>query len=173
MKLWAIAVIGIALFVQQGCAEPRWCSVTGRGPTDNFIYPPIARAARVYGVVLGRLVFETNGNPVRFESISGPPMLSETLKGQLLAWNLKTDAKGDELCETLVIAVFKLKSMGTQLSPPSVQFEAGSVLRLVAETEPMPLFSTSDPAPLRGFKLFRAEVKWKLRRAMAALSGSH
>lgn len=164
MKLWANLLFGIVLFALQSQAEPRWCSVTGRASGDTFVYPPIARAARVHGVVLGRLVFETNGKPVRFESVSGPLLLSETLKGQLLKWNVKTDASGDELCETLVIAEFKLRKTGASLSQPSVRSEIGSVLRLEAETEPMVLYTViSDPSPLMGFKLFRSEVEWKLK----------
>src|SRR5580693_9283481 len=89
-------------------AEPRWCSVTSQDPSNKLVYPPIARAARVEGVVLSHLIYAPNGKVQRVEPISGPPLLSDSLIRQMANWTVKTDATGEELCETLVIAKFTL-----------------------------------------------------------------
>ena len=45
---------------------------------------------------------------------------------------------------------------------------------LYAEAEPLYLdVSISDPAPLHGFRLFRSELKWKLKKAFAKVCGTH
>jgi hypothetical protein len=147
-------------------AEPRWCSISGKDPSNKFFYPPIARAARVWGLVMMRMIYAPNGKVIRFEPISGPPLLSATLRGQLGDWIVKTDATGEELCETLVIARFTLHDPpGTKLEGPKFTLEP-SIALLSVDTEPIPSLDTvvSDPAPLHGTTLFRAEVKWKLRR---------
>ena len=111
-------------------AEPRWCSVTGRGPNDKFIYPPIARVARVSGVVLGRLEFLTNGKVVDFNPGSGPRLLADSIKAQLSPWTLQTDATGGEGCQALVIAEFDEGDSGPQDSTAKITYEPGSVLRI-------------------------------------------
>lgn len=154
------------------CAEPRWCTVTGRAPNDTFFYPPIARAARVHGVVLGELVFETDGKAVRFEPISGPRLLSDTLmvpSSSSLNSAMTSVSQRSSPCASVL-------SVQTPLPEPLVRPEPGSVLRLSIETETEPILLDvviSDPAPLRGFKLLRAEVKWKLKRAFRWLFNSH
>ncbi len=162
----ALATLSVA-------AEPRWCSITGRGPNDTIVYPPIARAARVWGNVIARLVYTTDGKVVRFEEVSGPKLLSSSLSKQFESWSIKTDATGQELCESLVSAEFRIESYGAVLSP-EIHYESGSVLRIHSEAEPLVLDTViSDPAPLRGFRLFRSEVRWKLHRAYAAIFNHH
>ena len=123
------AIVGLLATCALVChAEPRWCSITGRGPNDTLIYPPIARAARVSGVVLGRVVFTTDGKFVRFEPVSGPKMLEISLTKQLEQWTFQTDATGDGLCQTLVIAEYRLNDLGSAIAPTSIRSEPGSSL---------------------------------------------
>jgi hypothetical protein len=120
-----ILLILIAVACVLPCnAQTRWCSVTGRGPQDTIVYPPIARAARVSGVVMGYLKFTPDGKVTKFEPIQGPFMLRETLKTQFASWTLQTEAKGADLCQALVVASFQFTdrkgcSGCSQLRPPS------------------------------------------------------
>lgn len=145
-------------------AEPRWCAVVGHGPKDKVSYPPIARYARVTGVVLGTVTYIPNGAVASFESISGPRLLSDSLGRQLAGWTLNSDAFGNEPCRSLVIATFLIDERSPAESSAKIRYESGSVLRLSVDTFPPPPLdvSISDPAPLRGFKLLRTQVRWKL-----------
>jgi hypothetical protein len=89
-------------------AETRWCDVTGRGQNDTIIYPPIARAARVSGLVMGYLKFTPDGKVTGFEPILGPAMLRESLRQQFSTWTLQTRSTGTEACQALVVAKFEL-----------------------------------------------------------------
>jgi hypothetical protein len=97
-------------------AETRWCSIAAHDPSNHLSYPPIARVAQVHGVVLSRIIYATTGLVQRVEQVSGPAMLSTSLSQQLLQWKIKTDAHGEELCQTLVIAEFGLNDSP---DPPS------------------------------------------------------
>lgn len=126
MRVVAAVVLALSIGGTACQAEPRWCTITGRGANDMIVYPPIARAARVQGVVLGRVVYTPAGRFVRFEPISGPAMLSQSVEKQLATWSLKTNAIGDELCESPVIAQFQFNNpdyesptVDTTPAPPS------------------------------------------------------
>ncbi len=155
-----------------GRAEPRWCSLSGRDPSNKFFYPPIARAARVSGVVLSHLIYTPNGNVQRVEPISGPRLLSDSLAGQLMDWTVKTDAVGTELCQTLVIAEFRIVDENNDSTSVETKPKAGTaILWLSVKVEHPVLIDTViiDPAPLKGFRLFRSEVKWRFSRAVGWL----
>jgi hypothetical protein len=128
--VWVLAACAL------GCnAEPRWCSIIGRGPNDTLAYPPIARAARVHGVVLGRVVYTSAGRFVRFEPVSGPKMLQSFLANQFASWSFKTNATGDELCQTLVIAEYRLDVPGASDPSAEIYAEAGSGLRAKVQAQ--------------------------------------
>lgn len=120
-------------------AETRWCSIVGRGPSDKFAYPPIARAARVRGVVISRIQFSSLGNVNHVETISGSPLLADSLASQIKEWTLKTDASGDETCQALVVADFRLLNEPPLSADQSTKPVAPSVLEIVVEVEPEPI----------------------------------
>jgi len=96
------------------------------------------------------MIYVPNGKVVRVEPIFGPRLLSDNLARQLMDWNVKTDAAGDQLCVTLVIAKFTM--LDTNQNPPEEPALAAepSILRLHVETSPLVLDTVvSDPAPLR------------------------
>ena len=165
MRKSAAVVLALGALVATCRAEPRWCSVAGNDPSNKLVYPPIAKAARVSGVVLAHMIYAPNGKVQQVEPISGPPLLSDSVTRQLANWTVKTDAPGDELCETLVIASFTLiESSRKPPEEPSISLEP-SIIRLSVATEPLTLdVVISDPEPLRGWKLFRARLKWELRK---------
>ena len=137
LKLVILAALLLCLPASWSSAEPRWCAITGTDPTNKIIYPPIARAARVQGVVLLRMIYVPNGPVVRTEPVSGPKMLSTSLAGQLQEWTVRTDAAGGEECQTLVVANFELVESG-RLPPNEPKIEnVSSILRLNVEAEPL------------------------------------
>lgn len=162
-RIVALLVLACAL---RCAAEPRWCSVIGRGTQDKVAYPPIARYARVTGVVLGIVTYIPNGAVASFEPVSGPRLLSDSLGRQLAEWTIISDALGNEQCRSLVIATFRMDNSDSPESSARIKYEAGSVLRLSVSTFPPPPLdvSISDPTPLTGFKLFRTQMRWKLTR---------
>jgi len=128
-------------------AEPRWCSITGKGPNDKVLYPPIAKIARVNGLVLSRIIYRPNGKVEKVENISGPPMLVRFLAAQMMDWNIKTDASGEQLCETLVIAKYQLNEpsgcdAAPEQEPKPIDVSTPSILRLELSASPIP---TCDP----------------------------
>jgi hypothetical protein len=156
---------GLVLFLALGSfacvcrAEPRWCSVVGRDASNKLAYPPIAKAARLWGLVTSRMVYAPNGKVVQVEPIWGPAMLSNGLTNQLMGWTVKTDAVGDELCETLVIAEFRLNFPGESLPTEPARSTPPSVLRLSVDDEVLVI---SDPGvDLTGNPLGRLTYKFK------------
>jgi hypothetical protein len=83
---------------------------------------------------------------------------------QLAEWTINSDASGNDQCRSLVIATFLISDSGATEISARVEYEVGSVLRLTVSTLPPPPLdvSISDPAPLRGFRLFRMQMRWKL-----------
>jgi hypothetical protein len=116
-------------------AEPRWCSITGRASSDTLIYPPIARAARVSGVVLSRVIFSPAGKVENVESISGPAMLADSVAQQLGKWTFRTTAQGDELCEAIVISEFRLGDLDNPLPEQSIPAAPPGLLRIRIDAE--------------------------------------
>jgi hypothetical protein len=120
-------------------ADARWCSIVGRGPSDTIIYPPIARVARVQGVILSRIYYLPSGQVKDVEVISGPVMLSNWISEQLKSWTIKTDATGDEVCVTLVIADFRLHSQSESMPERPITPDSPSILRLSIDGEITPI----------------------------------
>jgi hypothetical protein len=155
----------LAVLAMAAEAEPGWCSVTGKAAADRLSYPPIAKAARVEGVVVSRIIFEPNGKVERFESVFGPPMLFEFLEKEMSSWNLVTDAKGNETCETLVIARFRFKEPPSCNPPPDApaeyDFGTSTIVRLdLGATpylicDPAATISSANPARIFFYKLKR------------------
>jgi hypothetical protein len=136
-------------------AEPRWCSVSASDPSNKIAYAPIARAARVSGVVLAHMIYVPNGKVERVEPISGPIMLSRSLSDQLMGWTVRTDTLGDELCETLVIANYSFSDFGDSVH---IDKALPSILRISIQVEALII---SDPgADPSGF----SNLRWRLRR---------
>jgi hypothetical protein len=137
-----ILLILIAVACVLPCsAQTRWCSVAGRGPQDTIVYPPVARAARVTGLVMGYLKFTPEGKVTEFEPIQGPAMLRESLKRQFSTWTLQTNAAGSELCQTLVVAKFEFCDHGVpcedgpSCSTESVVSFEPSILRIQTRSQ--------------------------------------
>jgi hypothetical protein len=124
-------------------AEVRWCSISSLGPGQNLIYPPIARAARVGGHVMERVIFTPGGGATSFEFISGPKMLSAALEEQMRRWTISTNAVGPDTCITLAVADFMLDENSGDSSEKPIDISIPSILQLHVSTTPVCL---CDPA---------------------------
>jgi hypothetical protein len=142
VRVSAFVLFVVALLVPACRAEARWCDVLGHGDGDKILYPPIARAARVSGTVLARIVYTAQGDVTDVTSISGSPMLATSVREQLKSWHLKTNASGNDLCESLAIIDFRVVTDDKPAGPPP-QPTSGSIMRLSIEIQPLIL---SDPA---------------------------
>lgn len=146
-------------------AEPRWCSIIDKGLSDQLFYPPIAKAAHVHGVVLARIIYSSDGKVEKVEPIFGPRLLATPLSGQVKAWTIKTNAVGDALCETLVIAKFHLNapSCNSSVNPPpnSMDITTPSILRLELTATP---FMICDPAFEVGHSSFIRRIANLIKR---------
>ena len=76
--------------------------------TQGLVYPPIAKAAHVEGVVTLRVRFDPSGTVKDTESISGPKLLAEPSTNRIKDWRFKTNATGNELCQNLVIIKYRI-----------------------------------------------------------------
>lgn len=130
-------------------AEPRWCSILGLGSGENLAYSPIARVARLHGIVLERVIYLPNGPVQSFDFISGPRMLSASLEQQMKSWAIKTNQRGEQLCETLVIAKFDLDDSSGQSKSYPIDVSESGILRLKVATTPVCL---CDPGGVLGRK---------------------
>jgi hypothetical protein len=86
--------------------QTRWCNVTDFGKT--LVYPPIARAAHVSGLVSLRVYYERSGKVTTIETIGGPVMLVNSATEQIKQAAIGTDAPGIEPCESLFILDYQL-----------------------------------------------------------------
>jgi hypothetical protein len=136
-----LTALGFCLLSPPCLAEVRWCSITRKASTDNLLYPPIARAAHVTGVVVSRMTFATSGRVVKLETISGPVMLANAVREQLSAWTITTDAPGDDLCESLIVVEFSLGD--SEIARVGPQTITPGIYRIAIRAEPLVL---SDPA---------------------------
>ena len=109
MRRLSIVLLCVAISALASAAEPRWCSVSSRDPSNTLVYAPIAAAAQVRGEARARIIYKPNGRVEKVESVSGAVMLSGSLAYQLPKWTVRSNASGDELCQTLVIATFTLR----------------------------------------------------------------
>ncbi len=154
----------LALTVSLGHSETRWCEVTGVSDDSKLTYPPIAKAARVSGAVIGRVQFVPGRGVTGFQPVFGPPMLAHYAGEQLKSWSLRTPAQGDEPCQTLLVATYHLMEATSEAGSPVIRAEPG-VLKASVEAAPVIL---SDPA-------FQVEpgfgIRYLLRRMRRLFAG--
>lgn len=85
------------------------------------VYPPLARQARVQGVVVVRVYLDTEGVPVRSEAVAGHPLLQQAALDVINQWRFcVTDARQGQ---TTVSLRFKLEGAPSDSwAPTLIQF---------------------------------------------------
>ena len=142
--LFATVAFGLC---QLAAAQTRWCSITGKAKTDTIFYPPIARAAHITGTVIGRLQFSPDGKVKNFEVVSGPVMLTTAVTNQVKSWALRTDAEGEEPCQSLFIVDFRIGDSDIDQKP--VQANRASMFQVSVRAQPLILYSLPSVAAVR------------------------
>lgn len=143
--LGAIAMVGWSC-----SAQVRWCSITGKGKSDNILYPPIARAAHMSGTVVSRMTYSPAGKVIGLDTIFGNPLMATSANGQMKSWTIRTDATGAELCQSLVVINFVI---GETESVEQIANTPPTITRIDIQTHPVVL---SDPA----FTISRSHRDW-------------
>lgn len=153
--MWRSSILFLSLVISATAIaeEPRWCSVSSRDPSNTLAYAPIAAAAQVQGGASAVIVYKPNGLVEKVESVSGPLMLSQPLANQLSKWVVRSNAPGDELCQTLVFATFKVGKPTPQ--PTKFRRLRLALMRkkekIKFTTEPNTIrISVSHPGPIMG-----------------------
>jgi hypothetical protein len=109
MRGLLIVLLIVAISPEAFALEARWCSVSSRDSSNTLDYEPIAVAARIQGEAHALIIYKPNGRVEKVEPLSGVRMLLIPLTDQLTKWTVRSNASGDELCQTLVIATFTLR----------------------------------------------------------------
>jgi len=79
-------------------------------------------------------------------------MLSQPLANQLSKWTVRSNAPGDELCQTLVFAIFSLRAAHRGKEKIKFKMEPNTVS--ISISRPMPILETvaaSSPVKQQGF----------------------
>ena len=88
------------------CFASHWC-VMKPVKADGPAYPPLAKVARVQGVVISRLEFNADGNVSKVEIVRGYPLLAKAVETRETNWIFTSDT-GTDGCQILVISEFSL-----------------------------------------------------------------
>ena len=140
MKLLMFGLLSVASLATQA-QEVRWCSGSKLAEADQLLYPPIARAAHIGGIVIARIQYRPGGSVVGADIVSGYPMLATALRAQVAQWHISTSTAGDALCQTLLIANFTYGDQKALVATAPVDF-----LRLSVHAEE--LFIIDEAATL-------------------------
>ena len=100
----------LLMFCSPGvCFASHWC-IMQPVKADGPLYPPIAKAAHVQGVVISRLEFGADGSVSKVEIVNGPPMLTETVEKSEAHWVFRMDGNDTATsgCQILVISEFSI-----------------------------------------------------------------
>ena len=98
LPILIIAVIG---FTRNAQAQQASCGLTTMTEMVQPLYPPIARAARVEGVVVLLVDFDLNGTVQSVRAISGPEMLRLSATTSVKTWHANTYS-GPRTCPVAV-----------------------------------------------------------------------
>jgi hypothetical protein len=115
-KFWLLTVL--AFCGVQSAAQTHWCPANRKADAVKLFYPPIARVAFIWGLVIGRLKFSPDGNFPTFEPVSGPVMLSNAVGEQAKSWKSEPTTVEQEPCQLLVVAKFTIGDLEAPNSQP-------------------------------------------------------
>lgn len=120
-------------------------------PTSESFYPPVARAARVEGVVVLLVVFDQQGHTAVSRILNGPPML-QTAASDFAYKTRAAASSGVRECPLVIrfhlgVDIRSCKSTFHPAKPP--QLDDPQHITIYGEAVP-----TCDPAATRHFKRF-------------------
>lgn len=156
MKKVLFILLGFSFLAPFCHADVRWCSLLGKSDADHLFYPRIARAARLEGAVVSRITYKPSGQVSSVETVFGPLLLARSVDEQLKTWTLKTNAMGNELCQSLTIFDFSIDRANSGSNTPN-PYTAPGILRISIMAEPLILDSSPTVAATKRRFLLRPE----------------
>lgn len=165
LKRAVLILLVLCIPATLGHAEPRWCSISGIGASDAMPYPAIARAARVSGVVVGRIQFLPSGTVTGFDPVFGPPMLLKPVAEQLRKWTIQTSAAGQEPCQTLAVFKFSIGEPNSAHSTEKIP-ELSSASGIFALSVRGEIPCLCDPAVVIGRRGRFPRIFFRLKRIL-------
>ena len=145
-------VFGLLLLATACPAETRWCNTIKLLPEDKLLYPPIARAARISAVMIGRVIITSAGKISDIEIVAGPVLLTDPSSKQIREWRVTSDATPSNPCLGLVIAGFSIDEYASEKrktwfgGPPNIVQISIVTTQLVLDS------ISEDPAPLKRYR---------------------
>jgi len=100
-----LALLLLALTLPAIARAQNDCDLGQVTDTTPLIYPPIARAAHVYGTIILRVSFQTTGEPDHIEVVSGPKMLQESATEYVKGWKAGPYT-GPRTCPIIITYLF-------------------------------------------------------------------
>ena len=139
-------LLGLLLLALPCFAQARWCNTVKLLPEDKLLYPPLARAARVSGIVISRMTVTSTGSVSDVEIVSGYPLLAGTASEQIKKWKLTSDATAESACLALLIVDFSFEEYPSEKSK-AWSVSAPNIVKIAVVTTTPPFeTSISDPA---------------------------
>lgn len=97
-----IALLFLTLSSAAAFAQPNTCGgLTSVTDGAQPVYPPIARAARVSGMVILLVSFKTTGEADTVQVVSGPPMLRQAAVDYVTKWKVN-EYSGQRTCRVTI-----------------------------------------------------------------------
>jgi hypothetical protein len=151
-RRWLILlIIGLATTLSR--AETPWCNAISVADDVKPAYPPIARAARISGIVLMRVTVDQQSDITDVSPIFGPKMLEIASTGQMKKWHLQRDFNEAGPCLGTVIIDFQFLAEDRVISE-SEPVSASIIRNLIRFSVKTETVTISDPPVYLGKRHF-------------------
>jgi TonB family protein len=135
MKTISLVVSGFLLMSATSYSQPKW---------DAYItslqmpcYPPLARQARIQGIVRVKLTVAGDGSVASAEAVEGNPVLSRAAVANVQTWKFGTTEQ-QQPEPTIVVFDYKLeRRAGWQRCAAHVVFDSFSRVTVVSNFTPL------------------------------------
>ena len=98
-RILPLAILGVSI---SAVAQQAPCGLTSMTETVQPVFPPIAKAARIGGVVVMLAEFDTKGAVKHVEVVSGPEMLRYSAISSVKTWKANPYS-GPRTCPVAII----------------------------------------------------------------------
>ncbi len=144
MRATPIAIFALLLSVSSACiAQQEPCGLRKMTETTTPLYPPIAKAAHVEGVVVMLVNFKLNGEVEKIDILSGPEMLKIAATTYVQGWHAN-EYTGPRTCPIAV--TFHLLREKDTAAPGAVRND----LQHVTLNSQTPVFYSNPSYSARG-----------------------
>jgi Gram-negative bacterial TonB protein C-terminal len=136
MRVSPLAIFALLASCCSCIAQQEPCGLRTMTETTKPIYPPIAKAAHVEGVVVMLVTFKLSGEVEKIDVINGPRMLQTAARNYVQGWHAN-EFTGPRTCPIAI--TFHLLREKDSATPGSVRQD----VQHVTLNSPTPLVNTS------------------------------